>query len=58
MDKNNLEVGSSIVAVNFPADDAKYVDFPLDSRTPVGMIASFTFELNASGAASAPAVSK
>jgi hypothetical protein len=54
LDKNNLEIGRSTVAVKFPADYAGYVDFPLDSRTPTGLIASFSFEL----AASTPTVRK
>lgn len=44
LDKDNLEVGRATKTVNYKADQAEYVEFEFDKRTPINLVEYFTLE--------------
>lgn len=44
LDKDNLEVGRATKTVNYKADQAEYIEFEFDKRTPINLVEYFTLE--------------
>lgn len=44
LDKDNLEVGRATQTVNRKTDDAEYLEFEFDKRTPINLVEYFTLE--------------